>query len=449
MTRLRQLHLGLGAFHRAHQAVYLQRLHDVGDKRWCLAAGNLRADTTGSEAALVASQGRYTLETVTPAGERHRQSIHALEEVVPWSSGLARLVELGADAATRIVSFTVTEAGYYLGPGDVLDLDHVELRADLAEAREGHVHAHAPTLYGALTALLRARRAAGSGPLTLLCCDNLRHNGQRSRSGLLQFLEAVGDAGLLSWVRLHTTQPDSMVDRITPRPAPGTAELMAEHWLQWVLQRDGFADGRPAWETVGAQLVDDVQPFEEAKIRILNATHSLLAWAGALRGCRFIHEAVTILEVRGMAHGFITDEVVPCLQPSPLDLPAYRDAVLDRFANEALADTCQRVAADSMAKIPGFILPTLRERMAQGGTLEAGARLPALYLDFLRQWQAGRLPFDYQDQALVPAQMRAVLAAPDPVAAFCALPQLWGELAAVPGFTAAVRAAGDGWAVKS
>jgi len=440
MTRLRQLHLGLGAFHRAHQAVYLQRLHDASDERWCLAAGNLRPDTTGSEAALISSQGRYTLETVTPSGERRRQCITALEEVVPWSPSLARLVEVGADPATRIVSFTVTEAGYYLGIGDMLDLDHAELRADLEAAREGHVHPTAPTLYGALTALLRARRAAGTGPLTLLCCDNLRHNGRRSRAGLLQFLEEVGDAGLLNWVRLHTTQPDSMVDRITPRPAPGTAELMAEDWLQWVIQRDGFADGRPAWETVGAQLVEDVQPFEEAKIRILNATHSVFAWAGALRGCRFIHEVVAIPEVRRLAHGFITDEVIPCLQPSPLDLPAYRDAVLDRFANVALADTCQRVVSDSMAKIPGFITPTLRERLAQGGSLAAGARLPALYLAFLRQWLAGHLPFDYQDQALVPLEMCAVLAAPDPVDAFCALPQLWGELAGNARFTAAVRA---------
>ena len=158
------------------------------------------------------------------------------------------------------------------------------------------------TIYAALTAILRARRAAGAGPVTLLNCDNLRHNGERFRSGLLQFLDLVGDTGLRAWVEVHTTSPNAMVDRITPRPAPEVRErvkaatgiddpaaLMGESFIQWVIE-DDFIAGRPAWERVGVEMVKSVQPYEEAKIRLLNATHSCIAWAGTLVGYLYIHE---------------------------------------------------------------------------------------------------------------------------------------------------------------
>ena len=449
----RMLHLGLGSFHRAHQAVYQQALHDAGDRRWVLAGGNIRADNAETIAALQASGGAYTLETVSPALERHYQRITAIQTVVGVDAQLSGLVALGADAATGIVSFTVTEAGYYLDAANRLDLNFAELAADLDAARSGHPHPTAPTIYGALTAILRARRAAGAGPLTLLNCDNLRHNGDRSRSGLLQFIELTGDADLLAWVQAHTGSPNAMVDRITPRPTPevrarvlaatgidDAAALMGESFIQWVIE-DRFIAGRPAWETVGVQMVDSVDAYEEAKIRLLNATHSCIAWAGTLVGYTFIHEGTHDAAIRKMAYDYVTDDTIPVLSPSPIDLAAYRDVVLERFGNPAIADTNQRVAMDGFSKIPGFIAPTIRERLARGEPIASVAMLPALFLAYLQRWHRGQIAYNYQDQAMDPAVAHAICDGADPVAAFCADGALWGPLSSDARLVAAVRTA--------
>ena len=451
----RILHLGLGSFHRAHQAVYLQALHDAGDTRWSLAGANLRPDMAEVLAALRAQGGRYTLETISPAGEVRYQRIGSIREVLPFESDLAGVIALGADPATRIVSFTVTEAGYYLDADHRLDPAFAELAADIERARRGE---SGQTIYGAVCAILRARRDAGAGPVTLLNCDNLRHNGERFRGGLLEFIERAGDPALRDWMAANTTSPNAMVDRITPRPPPelrervraatgwdDAAPVTGERFIQWVIE-DDFIAGRPAWETVGVELVASVQPYEEAKIRLLNATHSCIAWAGTLVGLQFIHEGTHTPAIREMARRYVTDDVIPVLgtpgAPSPVDLPAYRDVVLERFGNPAIRDTNQRVAADGFSKIPGFIAPTVRERLARGEPIEAVAMLPALFLAFLGRWHRGALPYTYQDQGMDPAVAHAMCEAADPVAAFCADAGLWGDLAGDARLIDAVRRAG-------
>ncbi|HEX4509123.1 MAG TPA: mannitol dehydrogenase family protein, partial [Burkholderiaceae bacterium] len=212
----------------------------------------------------------------------------------------------------------------------------------------------------------------------------------------------------------------------------------------WVIE-DRFAGGRPAWESVGVEMTSDVSPYEEAKIRILNASHSAIAWAGTLKGMKFIHEGTRDGAVRAIAHAYVTEDVIPCLQrpghESPVDLPVYRDVVLDRFANDAIADTNQRVAADGYAKIPGFIAPTVRERLGQGGSIRAVARLPALFLTFLERWHRGQIPFDYQDQAMDAARVHAMCDAADPLALFLADASLWGDLVGNPMLRDAIAAA--------
>ena len=203
------LHIGLGSFHRAHQAVYLHHLRQTGDASWSIVGGNIRDDLAPTMAALIAQQGQYTLETVTPAGERHYERIGSIREVIAFDPSLARLIEVGAESGTRIISFTVTEAGYSLDPHHKLDLSHADLRSD--------VHSGTMlTIYGAVAAVLRARLQRGGAPVTLLNCDNLRSNGARFRSGLLDFLERRGESALLAWVRSSTSCPCAMVDRITP-----------------------------------------------------------------------------------------------------------------------------------------------------------------------------------------------------------------------------------------
>lgn len=184
MTGLTLLHIGLGSFHRAHQAAYLHRLRESGDRSWSIVAGNIQDDPGDAIAALIRQKGAYTLETVSPAGERRYERITSIREVIPYDPQLKRLVDCGAEAATRIVSFTVTEAGYYLGPDNCLNLAHPSVRADLA----GGV----ATVYGAVAAILRERFRRNAGPLTLLSCDNLRSNGSVFRQNLMAFLARRG-----------------------------------------------------------------------------------------------------------------------------------------------------------------------------------------------------------------------------------------------------------------
>lgn len=465
MAVKRILHLGLGAFHRAHQAAYLQRLADLGDRDWEIVATNLRSDGDALLETLARQGGRYTLETISPGGEVRYETITSIKRLLPRDACLADVVRYAADPATRILSFTVTEGGYYLGADGRLDWSHSALVIDRERCRpvlalvasDGLVATDdgQSTIYGALTAALRARCEAGNGPLTVLCCDNLRHNGERVRALLLEFIAACGDQPLQDWVAAEVSFPGSMVDRITPRQTPEVvarvraalghddpAAVGAESWLQWVIE-DRFVAGRPALDRVGVELVESVEPYEDAKLRILNGSHSGLAWAGALAGLTTIHEAIARLALRDIVIAYVTDDVIPALtsggRRSPVDLPRYRDSVFERFGNVAIHDTVRRVAADGFAKLPVFIAPTLDERLRDNGSVDATAMLVALFLAFLQRWRVGALPFPYEDQAMDPAVAEAICDAPDLVAALCSQRALWGPRADDPRFVAAVR----------
>lgn len=451
------LHLGLGSFHRAHQAAYLQALLDAGDTRWSIVGTNIRPEMAELLTTLHGQGGAYTLETVSPAGDYRYQHIEAIRRVLPYEATLASAIDVARQASTRIISFTVTEAGYYLDPAGELDARAAAVLADVQKLRRGEAGA---TIFGAVASMLRARMDAAAGPVTLLNCDNLRHNGDRFRSMLRAFLGLVADPPLLAWMESHTSCPNAMVDRITPRPPPELRERVrkatgrddaapvgGESFIQWVIE-DDFVNGRPEWERVGVQMVDSVAPYEEAKIRILNGSHSCIAWAGTLAGMRFIHEGARTPAIRQVAHDYITNDVIPCLDrpgaPSPVDLPRYRDVVLERFGNEAVRDTNQRVAMDGFSKIPGFIAPTVRERLAAGQRIDAVAMLPALFLSFLQRWHRGQLAYEYQDQAMAASVAHAICEADDPVKALCEDAGLWGDLAGDARLVDAVRAASAG-----
>lgn len=439
------LHIGAGSFHRAHQAWYLHRLMASGDNRWEIALSNIRDDAVPLLTALAEQNGQYTLETVTPEGERKYEKITSVKKLVPWDADLQGLIAQGTDPLTRVIAFTVTESGYYLDTHHQLDPHLADIKADLnGEAR---------TIYGALTRVLKARMTAHGEPVTLLNCDNLRHNGERFRQGFLTFLQLRNENDLLAWVTSHTSSPNTMVDRITPRPtadiaprvlaATGFADkapVMAEAFIQWVIE-DDFAAGRPALENVGVEMVESVLPWEEAKIRILNASHSCIAWAGTLVGQDYIHQSTQTQEIKEMAWEYVTQDVIPSLMPSPLDLEAYRDVVLARFANPFIRDTNQRVAADGLSKIPGFITPTLLETYQRGETPRATILLPALFFLFLQRWHQGELPYDYQDGALDAPALHALLSQQDALATFAANGALFGPLAARSEFAQLLQSA--------
>jgi D-arabinitol 4-dehydrogenase len=442
------LHIGAGSFHRAHQAWYLHRVNLTrapNEAAWSLTVGNIRSDMNAVLDALAAQNGAYTLETVTPQGERAYETIRSITRVLPWSADLAGLIEAGAEASCKIISFTVTEGGYYLDEHDRLDTANPDLATDLKGGRT--------TIYGALAAILEARMAQNGGPVTLQTCDNLRSNGKRFHAGMREFLALRGATALRDWFDANTACPDSMVDRITPRPTPDVRErvkaatgfddacpVMGEAFIQWVIE-DHFCAGRPAWERAGAELVESVMPYEEAKIRILNATHSCIAWAGTLVGLDYIHEGTNDADIRTFAREYVSEDVIPCLTPSPLDLAKYRDVVLERFSNPYIQDTNQRVAADGYSKIPGFIAPTLAQRIAAGATPAATAMLPALFLRFLERWHKGTLPWRYQDGVMDEAAVHRMFESGSPVSVFLGDKLLWGGLAGNPALGSAVQGA--------
>lgn len=427
------MHIGAGSFHRAHQAWYLHRLIQQGDDSWSIALGNIRNDANALLDNLTKQNGEYTLETVSPEGERHYEKITSVRKVLHWDENLSQLVEQGCDKATRVIAFTVTEAGYYLTPQHELDAEQPDIKADLTGRMS--------TIYGALTQILRARLAAHGEPVTLLNCDNLRHNGERFRHGFLSFLQLKGETELYQWVKENTRSPNTMVDRITPRPTPDVAErvkqqtgwddkapIMGEAFIQWVIE-DDFINGRPALENVDVEMVESVLPWEEAKIRILNASHSCIAWAGTLIGLSFIDESTRQSAIKQMAWNYVTQDVIPSLSPSPLDLEQYRDVVLARFSNPYIQDTNQRVAADGLSKIPGFITPTLQECYQRQQTPAATTVLPALFFVFLQRWARGELPYEYQDGVLDVELYQKMMNSSDALSQFVSSEMLFGSLA--------------------
>ncbi|MCW2255153.1 D-arabinitol 4-dehydrogenase [Providencia alcalifaciens] len=434
------MHIGAGSFHRAHQAWYLHRLIQQGDDSWSIALGNIRNDANVLLDNLAKQNGEYTLETVSPEGERHYEKITSIRKILHWDEKLTELARQASAKETRVIAFTVTEGGYYLTPEHELDREQVDITADL----NGEMR----TIYGTLAHILSDRLAAHGEPVTLLNCDNLRHNGERFRHGFLSFLKLKGDTALYEWVKTQTRSPNTMVDRITPRPTPDVAErvkaqtgwddkapVMGELFIQWVIE-DDFINGRPALEQVGVEMVQSVLPWEEAKIRILNATHSCIAWAGTLTGFNYIDDSTRQEPIKEMAWKYVTEDVIPSLSPSPLDLEKYRDVVLERFSNPYIKDTNQRVAADGLSKIPGFITPTLLECYQRKHTPAATAVLPALFFVFLKDWAKGKLPYEYQDGVLDATYFQALINSDNALAQFVANETLFGSLAKSPDFYA-------------
>jgi D-arabinitol 4-dehydrogenase len=261
----------------------------------------------------------------------------------------------------------------------------------------------------------------------------------------MRYLQLAQESSLSDWVGAHVRCPNSMVDRITPRPAPGADPLIviSENYIQWVIE-DDFAARRPAWERVGVQMVESVTPYEEAKIRMLNGSHSCLAWAGSILKLTFVHESIRDPRVKQWVLGYLED-VVPCLspegRPSPIALNAYRDAVLERFSNCEIRDTNQRVAEDGASKLAGFIAPTIADRLAAGAGIDKVAVLPALFLRFLQRWKDRQLAFAHRDQSMDESEARAICSSRDPVAALCGRVSIFGAVAGDARLVEAVRAA--------
>lgn len=383
---VRMVHIGIGNFHRAHQAWYTW--HAPDRDRWGIAAFTGRRPDTAE--ALAPQNGLYTL-IVRSAGGDDFELVGSLVEVNP-ASDHDRLLGLMAAADTAIVTITVTEAGYRLGAGGRL-ADSADVDADVAALR-GDPRAPVATLPARLVAGLAARRAAGSGGLTVLSCDNLPHNGAVAET-VVTDLAARVDPGLAGWIEDGVEFASSMVDRITPATTDEDRAVVAERqgyadaspvptepFSEWVIS-GRFPAGRPAWERAGARLVDDVAPYEQRKLTLLNGSHTLLAYAGSIRGHESIDEAIADPRCRSWVESF-WDEAEPHLTLRGPEIAAYRDALLERYRNPRIRHRLAQIAADGSAKIPVRILPTLRAERAAGRAPAGSATAVAAWVLHLR-----------------------------------------------------------------
>jgi len=384
---VRHVHLGLGNFFRAHQAWYTTHASDGGE--WGIAAFSGRS--AGLAARLAAQDGLYTLDTRAADGD-HVEIIpavvaaHAADDDAAWLGYFQ-------DPAVVLVTSTVTEAGYLRGGDGHLDTEHPDVAADLATLRTD-TRAAGRTAPVRLVAGLLARRTAGAGAITFVPCDNLQGNGAAVRA-VVRDAAALLDPSLLEWIDEHVSFVTTMVDRITPRPTPAdvalvreatgredTVPVVTEPFTEWVLEGD-FPAGRPRWEDAGATFTDDIEPFETRKLYLLNGAHSLLAYAGPLRGHETVADAVTDPTCRAWIEAW-WDEAVAHLTLPDADLVDYRAALVERFENPAIRHLLSQIAADGSKKLRERVNPTLRAELAAGRTGEAATRIIAAWLAHLR-----------------------------------------------------------------
>ncbi len=384
------VHIGVGNFFRAHQAVYLDALlADDTNAGWGICGVGMLEPDRAIRDGLQAQGFSYSLVLKHPDGRRERQEIHALRQMLlapedPWA-----VVERLADPATRIVTLTITEGGYNIN--DLTGDFDTEAPAVRADAERG---AAPRTVFGVVAHALDRRRKAGEVPFTVVSCDNLEANGHLARGAFIAFARML-DAELAEWVEAHVAFPNSMVDRITPmtteadramvRADFGVEDLVpvtCEPFMQWVLE-DHFTAGRPPLENVGVQLVEDVRPYELMKLRLLNAGHQALAYYGLLLGLTHVHDAAQDPDLRSFTRRYMDEESTPTLSPVPgVDLDLYKATLIERFSNPEIADTLARLAAFSTDRIPKWVVPVIGENRRNGGQVTLAAGIVASWLRY-------------------------------------------------------------------
>jgi fructuronate reductase len=372
------VHIGIGAFHRAHQAVYTDDAMGAGDRDWGITGVSLRSGDVAAQ--LNPQDGLYTVSTRSAAGTDLRL-IGAVQRVLVAGEAAQDVIDAIASPATHIVSFTVTEKGYLRAADGSLDL---------AAARG------ASSLYRFVGAGLAARRAAGLPGLTLLSCDNLANNGAVLRALMRDYL-AAAQPDLLDWFDRECRCPATMIDRIVPATtdadrtaveavlgARDEGAVVTEAFSQWVIE-DDFAGPRPRWEDVGAELVADVAPYETAKLRMLNGAHSALAYIGLDRGHLYVHQAVADPDIHPLIERLMREEAAPTIDAAPgQDLSAYAEALMGRFANPALDHRLIQIAMDGSQKIPQRWLETLAWHQRRGQRCASLGAAVAAWIAFLR-----------------------------------------------------------------
>ncbi len=441
------VHLGVGAFHRAHQAYYADRLLEMGeDPSWGIAGIGVKPVDAAVRDALVPQGGRYTL-VMKDSSSREARVVGSIVDYRLAPDDVEAAIERLAAPSTRIVSLTVTEGGYYNDPntGEFM-ADEPDVAHDVANPSAPRTH------FGLIAEALRRRQARDIPAPTLLTCDNIQGNGHVFRTAMLDFAR-LQDPALADRIAADVVFPNTMVDRITPRTTDANRAEVAAEWgiedawpivserfVQWVVE-DRFPTGRPAWEKVGVQMVDDVFPYELLKLRILNATHQLLAYLGFLAGYTYVDEAASDPLFVELQRRYMHREGFPTLRPVPgTDVPAYGEEIIQRFSNTEIKDTLARLCTESSTYVSTFVLPVLRDNLASGGDIGVQTLLVAAWARYLEGTDEQGQPIEVVERRWEDLHARALAHRADP-RAFLAGNAVLGDLADDERFAAAFAAA--------
>jgi mannitol 2-dehydrogenase len=435
------VHFGVGGFHRAHQAMVMDDLMAAGvASDWGIAGVGVRQADLAMKDALLPQDCLYTLSTKDMTEQRSR-IIGSIIDFRYAPEDPEAVLSLLAEEKIRIVSLTITEGGYNFDQitGEFL-WSNEEVAADLQRMSAPR------TVFGFLTEALARRRAAGIAPFTVMSCDNIQGNGHLAKKMFVSFAAKV-DPELAQWMESSVSFPNSMVDRITPVTTPeniaqaqettGLVDawpVVAETFFQWVLE-DDFPAGRPPFEQAGVQLVEDVEPYELMKLRLLNASHQALAYFGYLKGYRLVHDAVNDPDIQALLRRYMSEEAQATLRPVPgVDLAHYQDTLISRFTNAEVKDTVARLCAESSDRIPKWLVPVIRERLDRDLDVTLSAAVVASWARYAEGVDEHGEPIDVVDNLKTEVMALASHNDTDPLA-FVKNEKLFGDLATNEGFT--------------
>lgn len=442
------VHFGVGGFHRAHQALVIDRLMAAGEVLdWGIVGVGLLPGDAAMRDALAEQDHLYTLMELAPTGEPSVRVVGSIIDYLFGPDDPEAVVELMASPAIRIVSLTVTEGGYNYDQvsGEFLWSEPCVL-ADSDPSRSP------VTLFGYLARALERRRDRGIEPFTVMSCDNIQGNGDLARRMVVEFATRYNPE-LAAWIDSKVAFPNSMVDRITPVTTDehryiATREtglgdqwpVGAEDFFQWVLE-DHFPAGRPLVEHAGVQVVNDVVPYELMKLRLLNASHQALAYFGFLSGYHYVHEAIGDPLIADLVRRYMTEEAEPTLAPVPgIDLTDYQETLIQRFANANVKDTVARLCADASNRIPKWLVPVITDRIAQGGDVTYAAAVVASWSRYSEGADETGTPIAVDDRARDERQSAALAEHTTPLS-FVSNQAYFGNLAQTPAFATPYRAA--------
>jgi mannitol 2-dehydrogenase len=436
------VHFGVGGFHRAHQAMYLDQLMERGKALdWGICGVGVMPFDLKMKEALQSQDCLYTLVEKAPDGSWEPRIIGSIVQYVYSPDDPEAVIEKMADPATRIVSLTITEGGYNFHPvtGEFDDTNPA-VQADLAA---GAVPA---TTFGLVTEALVRRRTRGIEPFTVMSCDNIQGNGHMAQEVFTAFAR-LRDPELGNWVASNVRFPNSMVDRITPVTTDEDRAQVSERFgvddawpvvcepfTQWALE-DNFSAGRPPLEDVGVQLVADVMPYELMKLRLLNASHQALCYFGYLAGYRLVHEVAQDPLFANFLLDYMNREATPTLAPLPgIDLDAYKHQLIERFSNADVRDTVARLCARSSERIPTWLVPVIQENIAAGRDVTLSAAVVASWARYAEGVDEQDQPIEIVDLLADTVKRLASQQRDDPLA-FVKNRELFGDLASEPAFT--------------